>query len=97
MSISSEMTPAMYAEAVGAGMTEPEAAKALLAARYEAIYRRALESSRICTRLRLELALIAYVNGQPLPKMGRRVMDKFKMSVKPYGDLLKWNKNASGI
>ena len=83
------MTPAKYAAAVGDGMTEAEAAEQLKAAEIEAAYRRAVNSGRYATRLSLEIALLAYVNGQPLPLMSRRTMEKFNKAVLPYGKLLK--------
>lgn len=89
-----EMTAEQYAEAVGGEMSIPEASERMDIALHEAEYNRMLEGCRIGTRLNLELALLAYINGQPLPKMGHRIKAKFNKYVKPYGDLLKGKMNV---
>lgn len=70
-------------------MTEQEAAKQLAAAEEEAAYLKVTSTGRFATRQLLTIALLAYVNGLPLPEMSRRVKEKFNKDVKPYGDMLR--------
>lgn len=83
------ITPAMYAAAVSCGMTEAEAVEQLDAAEIERTYRQTLNNCRSKTRLTLELALIACLNGCPLPTMSRRAREMFVKYVRPYVATLK--------
>lgn len=83
------ITPNRYAQAVGNGMTEREAAAQLAAAEVEAAYLKAISTGLHKTRQTLTIAALAYVNALPLPPMSRRVKEKFNKYVKPYGDMLR--------
>lgn len=83
------LTPYQYAKAVGNGMTEREAAAQLAAAEVEAAYLKAISTGTHKTRQTLIIAALAYFNALPLPKMSRRVTEKFNKYVKPYADMLR--------
>lgn len=79
-----------FAEATGMGLAE--AATQLNKAATEVFFRQGLESCRIHTRLTLELALLAYLNAQPLPRMSKHTAAKFNTFVLPYAECIREDK-----